>query len=248
MAYTGAGGTRQVLADISLTLAEGEFLTIAGASGTGKTTLLRLLAGLIKSTSGDVLFKGERMTCPRPGVAIVFQDYAHALLEWRTVGGNVALGIEDSMPRAERDARVRESLALVGLAHAIGEYPRHLSGGMQQRVQIARALAMRPDVLLMDEPFGALDAMTKQTLQDELQRIQSETGTSFVFITHDIEEAVYLGDRCAVIKGTPGRIAETFSIGLARPRTQVRTRQMPEFLALRAAIHAAIEGVDRAGS
>ena len=248
MGFGGAGGARQVLADISLSLDKGEFLTIVGASGTGKTTLLRLLAGLAVGTGGDVLFKGERMDGPRPGVAIVFQDYAHALLEWRTVGGNVALGIEDSLSRPERDARVRESLALVGLGHAINAYPRHLSGGMQQRVQIARALAMRPDVLLMDEPFGALDAMTKQSLQDELQRIQAETGTSFVFITHDIEEAVYLGDRCAVIAGSPGRITRAFDIHLPRPREQVSTRQMPEFLTLRAAIHGAIDVVNRAGA
>jgi NitT/TauT family transport system ATP-binding protein len=248
MGYAGAGGVRPVLADIALTLNPGEFLTIVGASGTGKTTLLRLLAGLTRCTSGEVLFKGERMTAPRPGVAIVFQDYVHALLEWRTVGGNVALGIEDSLPRAERDARVRESLTLVGLAHAIDDYPRHLSGGMQQRVQIARALAMRPDVLLMDEPFGALDAMTKQSLQDELLRIQGETNTSFVFITHDIDEAVYLGDRCAVITGAPGRITRSFDIHLPRPRMPVETRQMPEFLTLRAAIHAAIDGGGRAGA
>jgi NitT/TauT family transport system ATP-binding protein len=240
MAFRRATGSRQVLESVNLALEPGQFLTIVGASGTGKTTLLRVLGGLVQPTAGEVVFKGTTMTSPQLGVAIVFQDYSHALLEWRTVGGNVALGIEDGLAKPARDTRVRQTLRLVGLERAIDDYPRQLSGGMQQRVQIARALAMNPDVLLMDEPFGALDAMTKQALQDELLRIQAETATSFIFITHDIDEAVYLGDRCAVITGSPGRIAQSFAIDLPRPRNQVLTRQTPDFLSLRAKIHAAI--------
>ena len=235
-----AGAARHVLDKVSLSLQKGEFLTIVGASGTGKTTLLRVLGGLAQPTSGEVRFNNVPVTAPQAGVAIVFQDYSHALLEWRTVGGNVALGIEHELSRADLHTRVRETLKLVRLEHAIDDYPWQLSGGMQQRVQIARALAMRPDVLLMDEPFGALDAMTKQSLQDELARIQAATGTSFIFITHDIDEAVYLGDRCAVIAGAPGRITQSYDIALPRPRDQLLTRQAPEFLALRAKLHAAI--------
>jgi NitT/TauT family transport system ATP-binding protein len=219
---------------------EGEFLTVVGPSGTGKTTLLRVLGGLTASTRGAVHVNGRLIDGPPADVVIVFQDYSHALLQWRTVARNVAFGLEGTLPRNEISERVRDAVRLVRLEGHEDDYPWQLSGGMQQRVQIARALALRPAVLLMDEPFAALDAMTKATLQDELLRLGDATGSSFVFVTHDIEEAVYLGGRVAVITGAPGRIGRTVAVDLPKPRDQVVTRQMAKFLELRYLLHQAI--------
>ncbi len=160
-----------------------KFLTIVGPSGTGKTTLLRVLGGLTVATTGAVLINGTELIGPPEDVVIVFQDYSNALLQWRTVASNVEFGIERTVERSERRQRVLDALELVGLQKNADDFPWQLSGGMQQRVQIARALALRPAVMLMDEPFAALDAMTKATLQDELLRVRDRTGTSFVFIT-----------------------------------------------------------------
>jgi NitT/TauT family transport system ATP-binding protein len=234
-------GQRRLIIDrLSLNVRAGEFLTIVGSSGTGKSTLLRLLGGLVPATSGAIRFRGAAVTGAPAGVVVVFQDYSNALLQWRTVARNVALGIESSLDKAEIDARVRQSLQMVGLEKNALDHPWQLSGGMQQRVQIARALALKPQVMLMDEPFGALDAMTKASLQDEVLKVHQQTGTSFIFITHDIEEAVYLGDRVIVLAGPPGRIHKSFDIALSRPRDQMSTRQSPDFLQYRAAIHAAV--------
>jgi NitT/TauT family transport system ATP-binding protein len=239
------GEVREILYNISLDIRRGELFTIVGPSGTGKTTLLRVLGGLMPCTSGSVRISGQKVTGPPAGVVVVFQDYSHALLQWRTVFRNVALGIEGRLAAAELRSRIAAALQLVGLEKNADDFPWQLSGGMQQRVQIARALAVRPAVLLMDEPFAALDAMTKASLQDELLRVKQETGCSIVFITHDIEEAVYLGDRIAVINGTPGRIEQTFDITLPKPRNQILTRQLPEFLKFRYAVHQAIGGMAR---
>ncbi len=211
-----------------------------GPSGTGKTTLLRVLGGLTAATSGTVLINDAVLRGPPEDVVIVFQDYSNALLQWRTVASNVEFGIERTVERFERRQRVMDALELVGLQKNADDFPWQLSGGMQQRVQIARALALRPAVMLMDEPFAALDAMTRATLQDELLRVRDRTGTSFVFITHDIEEAVYLGDRIAVLKGSPGRIDQIFDIDLPRPRDQITTRQLPKFLDYRYTLHQAL--------
>jgi NitT/TauT family transport system ATP-binding protein len=240
VALPHALGDRPILDRISFDVRRGEVLTIVGPSGTGKTTLIRVLGGLTRATSGSVRINGRDLTGPPEEAVIVFQDYSHALLQWRTVARNVALGVEGRVDRAEVDARVRDALRLVKLEKYADDHPWQLSGGMQQRVQIARALAMRPAVLLMDEPFAALDAMTKASLQDELHRVRDETGTSIIFVTHDIEEAVYLGDRIAVITGSPGRLGRTFDIDLPKPRDQVATRQMPAFLEFRFAVHQAI--------
>jgi len=237
------GGTRKILTDISFEVHRGEFVTIVGPSGTGKTTLVRVLGGLTPCTSGSVRFNGREVDAPPEGVVIVFQDYAHALLQWRTVVRNVAFGIEGRVTACELRDRVSSALRLVGLEGYDDDFPWQLSGGMQQRVQIARALAVRPAALLMDEPFAALDAMTKASLQDELLRVKHETDCSIVFITHDIEEAVYLGDRVAVINGSPGTIRQTFDITLGKPRDQIMTRQTAEFLKFRYAVHQAIGGV-----
>jgi NitT/TauT family transport system ATP-binding protein len=223
-----------ILQDISLTVREHEFVCIVGASGCGKTTLLRLIAGLLTPTAGAVTFRGRPVTGPDRALAIVFQDYAKALLPWRTVAGNVELALESRrVPRGERRDIIARLLAQVGLADRADGFPVQLSGGMQQRLQIARCLAQAPQVLLMDEPFGALDAMTRQTLQDEVARLSAESGTTVVFVTHDLEEAIYLGDRVIAMESRPGRIGEVVDVGLPRPRNQLTTREDPRFLALR---------------
>jgi NitT/TauT family transport system ATP-binding protein len=174
------------------------------------------------------------VTGPDRALAIVFQDYAKALLPWRTVAGNVALALESrQVPRAGRPEIIQRLLAQVGLADRADAFPLQLSGGMQQRLQIARCLAQAPQVLLMDEPFGALDAMTRQTLQDEVARLSADSGTTVVFVTHDLEEAIYLGDRVIAMESRPGRIGEVVDVDLPRPRNQLTTREDPRFLALR---------------
>ncbi len=242
LSYPVPSGMRKILRDVSFSVAEGEILTIVGASGSGKTSLLRVLAGLTPPSAGTARFRGNPINGPQDGVAIVFQDYTNALLQWRTVANNVALGLPPHLPRKQRTARIQHTLNLVGLDRNADDYPWQLSGGMQQRVQIARALAVNPSVLLMDEPFAALDSMTKASLQDELLRVRRETGASIVFITHDIEEAVYLGNRVAVLRGAPGTIGQMLGVDLPFPRNQVATRELPAFLHLRHQIHDAIGG------
>ena len=234
---------RPVLEDISFDVREGEFLSIVGPSGCGKTTLLRMLAGLLRPTVGEALFDGKPIMAPSRERAIVFQDYTNALLPWRTVSGNVALALEKTMPvKAQRDARVAQLVEKMGLSHAADRFPTQLSGGMQQRVQIARCLSQDPRIMLMDEPFGALDAMTRQTLQDELMALAAERRTTTVFITHDLEEAIYLGDRVIVLSANPGRIAETIEVELPRPRNQLTTREDPRFLAHRHHLFGLLQG------
>jgi NitT/TauT family transport system ATP-binding protein len=236
-------GARRVLENVSFSCAQGEFVSVLGPSGTGKTTLLRILAGLLRPSPGSsVRFQGQEVTAPRPDVAIVFQNYTASLLQWRTVERNVALGLEGSLAKAERAERVTEALSLVGLAERRHDLPWQLSGGMQQRVQIARALAMRPRVLLMDEPFGALDAMTKAGLQDELAKVAQATGATVVFVTHDVDEAVYLSDRVLVLSGTPATITRELAIDLPRPRDQVTTKESPAYLRARHAVFEALRG------
>jgi NitT/TauT family transport system ATP-binding protein len=225
---------RPILQDISLEMRRGEFLCIVGPSGCGKTTLLRLAAGLYLPTKGDVIYDGRPVTGPRRDVAIIFQDYGRALLPWRTASGNVSLALEAiGTPQSQRPARIAELLKRVGLSQHADKYPNQLSGGMQQRLQIARCLAQEPAVLLMDEPFGALDAITRQVLQDQFLRIAADTGATVLFVTHDLEEAIYLGDRVIAMNPNPGCIAETFEVKLPRPRDQLTTPENPEFLALR---------------
>jgi NitT/TauT family transport system ATP-binding protein len=229
-----AFGARPVLENIDLGVERSEFVCIVGPSGCGKTTLLRLLAGLLGPSHGEVTLGGKRVTAPPPEVAFMFQDYSKALLPWRTASGNVSLALEaGNYPRANRAARIRELLDKVGLGGHAEAYPAQLSGGMQQRLQIARCLAQEPQVLLMDEPFGALDAMTRQALQDEMLRIVASEKATALFVTHDLEEAIYLGDRVVALYPNPGRVAQIFDVTLPRPRDQLTTRESPEFLALR---------------
>lgn len=227
-------GSLNILQNITLSVQEKEFVCIVGASGCGKTTLLRLMGGLLTPTDGSVLYRGEPVNGPQPELAVVFQDYGRALLPWRTVAGNVELALEARrVPKNERADIIHDMLARVGLAERADAYPTQLSGGMQQRLQIARCMAQTPQVLLMDEPFGALDAMTRQTLQDEVARLCSDADVTVVFITHDLEEAIYLGDRVISMDKHPGRLSETLDIALERPRNQLTTREDERFLAYR---------------
>ena len=216
------GSTLTALDGITLDVAAGEFLTLVGPSGSGKTTLLDLLAGLTKPDTGKILVDGKEVTGPGRDRAVVFQQYA--LFPWRTASSNVSFGLEGSgnradgrssrLSRKERAEKARHYLDLVGLSGFEDRYPHELSGGMKQRVAIARSLAYEPDILLMDEPFAALDAQTREQLQEELLRIWSSTGKTIIFITHGIDEAVYLGQRVAVLSSRPGRLKEIVDINL----------------------------------
>lgn len=227
-------GGKPIVENLSLGVKPGEFLCVVGASGCGKTTALRLAAGLYQPTTGSVQFEGQTMLLPRRDIAIVFQDYGKALLPWRTAAGNVSLALEATgIPTAQRAARIDGLLKKVGLPNHAGKYPAEMSGGMQQRLQIARCLAQDPKALLMDEPFGALDAMTRQGLQDEVLSLVAAANTTVIFVTHDLEEAIYLGDRVIGLLPNPGRIGLELAIDLPRPRDQLTTRENPEFLRLR---------------
>jgi NitT/TauT family transport system ATP-binding protein len=226
-------GQQPILQDVSFDVGAGEIIGIVGRSGAGKTTLLRVLGGLLETSSGTVVFDGEVVVRPPGGAVMVFQDYGNALLPWRTVARNVALGLEGRVAADERRRRVAEALSMVGLSDRDSDYPWRLSGGMAQRVQIARALALEPKVLLMDEPFGALDAITKATLQDVLLSVHQQLGATVVFITHDLDEAIYLSDRVLVISGRPGVIALAVDTDLPRPRDQLATRELPRYLQVR---------------
>ncbi|KRF23565.1 ABC transporter ATP-binding protein [Phycicoccus sp. Soil803] len=221
--------TLVALEDVSLEVPRGEFLTLVGPSGSGKTTLLDLLGGLSRPSRGSVLVDGEEVTGPGLDRGIVFQQYA--LFPWRTTLANVTFGLEQQgLGRGERVERARENLALVGLEGFEDRYPHELSGGMKQRVAIARSLAYRPGILLMDEPFAALDAQTREQLQDELLRIWRPTGTTVVFITHGIEEAVYLGQRVAVLSSRPGRLKALVDIDLGDRAATTDLRSDPRFV------------------
>lgn len=212
-------GDTEVLAltDINLGIEEGEFICLLGPSGCGKSTLLRIIAGLLPETGGGITINGKRVVGPGPERAMVFQDYA--LFPWMTVEENVEFGLEArGIPVEERRSVSSNLLKVVGLSDFAKRYPHHLSGGMKQRVSIARALAVEPDLLLMDEPFGALDAQTRSVLQDELLRIWRQYRKTVIFVTHSIDEAIYLADRVVVMTARPGRIKEIVVIDQDRPR------------------------------
>jgi NitT/TauT family transport system ATP-binding protein len=205
------------LSDIDLDVAEGEFVTLLGPSGCGKSTLLRIIAGLLPATQGEVAIAGKWVTSPGPERAMVFQDYA--LFPWMTVENNVEFGLEARDVTLEERRKISgDLLRVVGLGGFAKKYPHHLSGGMKQRVSIARALAVDPSILLMDEPFGALDAQTRSVLQEELLRIWRVYRKTVVFVTHSIEEAIYLSDRIVVMTARPGRIKTIIRVGDERPR------------------------------
>jgi nitrate/nitrite transport system ATP-binding protein len=224
MRFDKRGQRSEVLRDISLTVKRGEFVSLIGHSGCGKSTLLNLAAGLLKATSGLLLLNNKEIAGPGPERGVVFQN--HSLLPWLTCAGNVQLAVErvfgDRETKAQLAARTAAALALVGLTPAATKFPDEISGGMKQRVGIARALAMEPKILLLDEPFGALDALTRAHLQDELMAIVANTGSTVVMVTHDVDEAVLLSDRIVMMTNGPAAtIGGVLEVGLPRPRERL---------------------------
>jgi NitT/TauT family transport system ATP-binding protein len=229
--------TVTAIAEISLAVAPGELLCVVGPSGCGKTTLLRCLAGLAAPTTGAVRLDGEPVTGPPARMAVVFQDYSRSLLPWMTVQRNVELPLgAHGVPRDRRAGVAAEALAAVGLAGHGRKYPWQLSGGMQQRAAIARALAYRPSILLMDEPFASVDAQTRADLEDLLLDVRARHGLTVVVVTHDIDEAVYLGDRVVVLSAPPTRVKAVVDVPLPAPRDQIGTKERPDFVRLRAEV------------
>ncbi|WP_229659452.1 ABC transporter ATP-binding protein [Nesterenkonia alkaliphila] len=232
--YPTKSGGFTAVSGMSFHIEEGELFTIVGPSGAGKTTLLRCISGLDDVTAGSVTFNGQQVSGPPREFAVVFQDYARSLMPWITVAKNVELPLmKKGISAAERAQRVASALEEVGLADAMEKKPFQLSGGMQQRVAIARAIAYRPQVLIMDEPFASVDAQTRADLEDLLLRIREETGTTVLFVTHDVDESVYLSNRVAIVSRSPSRIDEIVDIPLPYPRDQIRTKSLPEFATLR---------------
>jgi NitT/TauT family transport system ATP-binding protein len=222
----------QALGGLDLDVHEGEFLAVVGPSGCGKSTLLDILAGLSTPTSGDVLIDGKQVTGPALDRGIVLQGYA--LFPWRTTRENIEFGLEvKRIPKLQRRAISDRFIRLVGLEGFEKRLPHELSGGMKQRVALARALAYDPEILLMDEPFAAVDAQTRETLQDELLRIWEETRKTVIFVTHSIEEAVFLADRIAILAANPGRVSDIVEVELPRPRDAAHLRTSEKFAALR---------------
>jgi NitT/TauT family transport system ATP-binding protein len=234
LGYRFAGrGAREALADISFAIAPGEFVCIVGTSGSGKSTLLRCVAGLLRPTTGRIVLRGLPVDGVPDEVALVFQDYGRSLFPWLTARQNVDLPLRRlGLSRADRDERLASALAEVGLAAEHDVYPWQLSGGMQQRVAIARAIAYRPSLLLMDEPFGSVDAQTRADLQDTVLDVWRRHATTILFVTHDIDESVYLGNRVLVLDGQPGRLEAEVEIDLPA-RDQIETRRLPRFVELR---------------
>ena len=224
MTFAGANGSNPVLKGINLAVQRGEYISLIGHSGCGKSTVLNIVAGLLKATSGGVIVDGREVNAPGPDRAVVFQN--HSLLPWLTVYQNVEIAVDkifrDARSAAERKDWILHNLAMVNMSHALDRLPSEISGGMKQRVGIARALAMEPKVLLLDEPFGALDALTRAHLQDEVIRIQSELGNTVMMITHDVDEAVLMSDRVVMMTNGPAAtIGQVLDVPLARPRNRI---------------------------
>ncbi|WP_424535867.1 ABC transporter ATP-binding protein [Sphaerisporangium viridialbum] len=233
---------REAIGDLTFQLDAGELACVVGPSGCGKTTLLRCVAGLLAPTAGTIRVGGVPVTGPPDNMAVVFQEYGRSLFPWMTVQQNVELPLKEKrLPRPRRAELVAESLAAVGLADVPRSYPWQLSGGMQQRVAIARALAYEPEVLLMDEPFAAVDAQTRAELEDLVLRIWQRLGTTTLFITHDIDEAVYLGRRVIVLSASPTVVVEDVKVDLPYERDQLTTRALPRFTELRGQVYAQIQ-------
>ncbi|HET6548170.1 MAG TPA: ABC transporter ATP-binding protein [Solirubrobacter sp.] len=241
---TGPDATRAI-EDVSFTVEAGELLCIVGPSGCGKTTLLRTISGLLPASGGTVELDGERVTAPPERMALVFQDYSRSLFPWMTVTANVEFPLRrKKLPKGERRQAVEQALSSVGLEGFGRQYPWQLSGGMQQRVAIARGLAYRPEILLMDEPFASVDAQTRADLEDLVLSIRHEYGVTILFVTHDIDESVYMADRVVILTARPTVVQETLDIALPRPRDQVTTKELPEFAQLRAHVYRAIKRPD----
>ncbi|MFD6883433.1 ABC transporter ATP-binding protein [Rhodococcus sp. NPDC060084] len=236
--YGHGPDSKLILEETWLKIQEREFVSIVGPSGCGKSTLLMMMAGLLAPTGGQVMLGNEPVDGPPFGLSVVFQDYSRSLFPWMTVRRNLSMAAAAyKLPKPEVEARVDHALAAVGLAGKGAMYPWQMSGGMQQRVAIARALVVEPKVMLMDEPFAAVDAQTRADLEDLVLRVRDEYRVTVAFVTHDIDEAVYLGDRVLVLAADPGRVVADISVGLPDPREQIATKLEPRFAALRAEVY-----------
>jgi NitT/TauT family transport system ATP-binding protein len=228
--------------DITLTVEAGEFACVVGPSGCGKTTLLKCIAGLLEPTRGSVRLHGKLVTAPPEDMALVFQEYGRSLMPWTSVRNNVLLPLHHkSLSRAERERLVEEAVEAVGLTRFLDHYPWQLSGGMQQRVAIARALAYEPSIMLMDEPFASVDAQTRGDLEDLVLRVHERFGVTILFVTHDIDESVYLADRVIVLTHSPTEVEEIVHVTLPQPRDQIATKELAEFAELRAHVQRLIK-------
>jgi len=237
----GADATHAV-GDLSFGISAGEFVCVVGPSGCGKTTLLKCMSGLLRPSTGKVALRDETISGPPETMALVFQEYGRSLLPWLSVRGNVALPLRHKKLRKDEQARlVEEAVGAVGLDGFIERYPWELSGGMQQRVAIARALAYQPEILLMDEPFASVDAQTRGDLEDLILQVRDRYDMTILFVTHDIDESVYLSDRIVVLSPSPTEVKEILDVDLPRPRDQVATKELPEFAHLRAHVYRQIK-------
>jgi NitT/TauT family transport system ATP-binding protein len=238
---TGAKATHAI-ADVSFAVDDREFVCVVGPSGCGKTTLLKCVGGLLRPSKGEVLLRGRRVTSPPEEMALVFQEYGRSLMPWASVRNNVLLPLRHKrLGRHERKALVEEALEAVGLSRFIDHFPWQLSGGMQQRVAIARALAYQPSILLMDEPFASVDAQTRGDLEDLVLRVREEFAVTILFVTHDIDESVYLSDRVVVLTHAPTEVKEMIDVDLPFPRDQIATKELPEFTHLRGHVYRLIK-------
>jgi NitT/TauT family transport system ATP-binding protein len=239
--YEGKGRTVEAVRDLTFTLEERELVCLVGPSGCGKTTLLKCMSGLLEPTSGEVLLQGQRVSGPPPGMAVVFQEYGRSLFPWKSVRQNVELPLKQKKLTASRRRElVEQALDAVGLGDAHEAYPWQLSGGMQQRVAIARAIAYEPQVLLMDEPFAAVDAQTRADLEDLIRDLWHRFHVTTLFVTHDIDEAVYLGQRVLILSNSPTVVRQDLAIDLPDERDQLNTRSAPRFAELRKQVYSQI--------
>jgi NitT/TauT family transport system ATP-binding protein len=246
--YEGSGRRVEAVRDLTFTVDAGELVCLVGPSGCGKTTLLKCMGGLLTPTSGEVLLDGRPVSGPPPGMAFVFQEYGRSLFPWMRVRDNVELPLKQKkLTPSRRRELVADALESVGLSDAAGAYPWQLSGGMQQRVAIARALAYEPDVLLMDEPFAAVDAQTRADLEDLVRGLWQQRGITILFVTHDIDEAVYLGERVLILSTSPTVVQEQLKIDLPAERDQLHTRVAPRFAELRTHVYEQIQAAKRGG-
>lgn len=240
--YKTDGGDIEAVRNLTFDLKAGELVCLVGPSGSGKTTLLKCISGLMAPTEGEVLLDGTRVSGPPKKMAVVFQEYGRSLFPWMRVRENVELPLKNQgVPRAERDKLVDDALEAVGLSHVPRSYPWQLSGGMQQRVAIARAVAYQPEVLLMDEPFAAVDAQTRADLEDLIRTVWRKLGVTILFVTHDIDESVYLGERVIILSSSPTIIQEDLTIDLPEERDQLNTRSLPRFTELRHHVYEQIQ-------
>jgi NitT/TauT family transport system ATP-binding protein len=248
LSHTYADG-HQAIGGIDLRVDAGQLVSIVGPSGCGKSTLLRCIAGLIRPTEGQVVLEDTPITGVPDNMAVVFQDYSRSLFPWLSVRDNVALPLRRrGLDRTQRHGAATEALDAVGLSASASKYPWQLSGGMQQRVSIARALAYRPSLMLMDEPFGSVDAQTREDLEDLLLKVRGGDGMTILLVTHDIDESVYVGDRVVVLSRSPGSVQADLPVDLPAERDQVATRELPAFVRLRAEVGRLIRGNPQAAT